>query len=265
MQRREKTFFENGWCRFETDPAVERWIEAALPVARKAAHAPEYAEWLRCGGTWFAGVNALDNDATGAVPGGPPLSGEGVEFIQNVLGLDDFEWDRGQISICYPGYPKPMESEPETAFKYRLKRDAAHVDGLHPVGPERRRYLREMHGFLLGLPLVEADAGAAPFVVWEGSHEIMRKMFAEFFGGLEPAEWADVDATEAYHAARRRATDTCRRVEITAAPGEAYLVHRFALHGVAPWANGAQAGADGRMIAYFRPAQDDARRWLGDR
>jgi hypothetical protein len=31
------------------------------------------------------------------------------------------------------------------------------------------------------------------------------------------------------------------------------LIHRLALHGVAPWAEGAEAGPEGRMIAYFRP------------
>jgi len=40
---------------------------------------------------------------------------------------------------------------------------------------------------------------------------------------------------------------------LPAAPGQAYLLHRLALHGVAPWADGAEASADGRMVAYFRP------------
>jgi hypothetical protein len=40
---------------------------------------------------------------------------------------------------------------------------------------------------------------------------------------------------------------------VPAQPGEAVLVHRLALHGVAPWQKGATAPPEGRMIAYFRP------------
>ena len=47
--------------------------------------------------------------------------------------------------------------------------------------------------------------------------------------------------------------ETCRRVTVPAQPGEAYLVHRLALHGVAPWEDGAEAPEEGRMIVYFRP------------
>ena len=47
--------------------------------------------------------------------------------------------------------------------------------------------------------------------------------------------------------------ESCERVVVHAEPGEAYIVHRLALHGVAPWVDGAEAGPDGRMIVYFRP------------
>jgi len=40
-------------------------------------------------------------------------------------------------------------------------------------------------------------------------------------------------------------------------------VHRLALHGIAPWAEGATAGPDGRMIAYFRPEAGGPAGWLG--
>ena len=49
----------------------------------------------------------------------------------------------------------------------------------------------------------------------------------------------------------RAAERQCRRVPVTARPGEAYLVHRLCLHGVAPWAE--DAGEEVRAIAYFRP------------
>ncbi|MEM8752922.1 MAG: hypothetical protein AAGF90_08105, partial [Pseudomonadota bacterium] len=118
----------------------------------------------------------------------------------------------------------------------------------------------------LGLPLNEAPAGAAPLVVWEGSHEVMRAALREAFGDAPPEAWPEIDVTDAYQAARRRCFETLRRVEVPARPGEAYLIHRLALHGVAPWA--AEAGPGRRAVAYFRPDPfPDAPPgwWLSDR
>jgi len=157
-----------------------------------------------------------------------------------------------------------MPGESAARARYRLERDAAHVDGLLREGPEQRRHLREHHGFILGIPMVDFDPGAAPFVVWEGSHEIMRDAFAARFAGIDPRHWGEQDITEAYHAAREAAFARCRRVEIHARPGEAFLAHRLVLHGMAPWAAGAAAGADGRMICYFRPDPFGPREWLHD-
>lgn len=258
----KQTFLERGWCRFPHDPVLTGWVAHARAAARAAVAAPENAQWLRCGGTWFAGVNVLQNDGRGALPDGGPLAGEAVEFIHDALGIREFDWDRGQVSVCYPGYPKPMPSESETAYRYRLRRDAAHVDGLLPEGPERRRHLREHHGFILGIPMVDADAGASPFVVWEGSHEIVRNVFRNLYEGTPPNQWGELDVTEAYHDVRRTIFETCERVEIAARPGEAYLTHRLALHGVAPWADRASAGPDGRMVVYFRPEYGGPEDWL---
>ena len=79
-----------GWCAFPHDPVLADWLTATLPAARAAIAAPENQQWLRYQGTWFAGVNALPNDATGAVRGGPPLAGRAVDFIGNVLGITGF-------------------------------------------------------------------------------------------------------------------------------------------------------------------------------
>ncbi len=255
-------FFERGWCRFPYDQRLADWVDEGLPAARETLNAPEQEQWLRCGGTWFAGVNALPNDAAGAVPGGHPLAGDAFDFITQDLRLGDFAWDRAQVSICYPGYPIPGDHETEAAARFRRNRGGAHVDGLSPEGPNRRRHLREHHGFLLGIPMAEVGTGASPLVVWEGSHELMRAAFTETFANLPPARWGDVDVTDDYQAARKRAFDACERVEISAQPGEAYLVHRLALHGVAPWAPGAVAGPDGRMICYFRPEIGGPEDWL---
>ncbi len=65
--------------------------------------------------------------------------------------------------------------------------------------------------------------------------------------------WADIDLTIAYQAARREVFERCPRVTVAAQPGEAYLIHRHALHGIAPWQEAAKAPPEGRMIAYFRP------------
>jgi len=254
--------FEKGWCRFQFDETLMQWIAHALPCARETVAAEENAQWLRCGGTWFAGVNLLPNAADGSVCGSDALQGKASDFIRQALGLDNFDWDRAQLSVCYPGYPQPMPGETKAAYGYRRDRDAAHVDGFLAEGPDRRRHLREYHGFILGIPMVEFNAGASPFVVWEGSHEVIRTTFTEQFRGVPVEQWGEIDITGVYHQVRRKIFGLCKRVEIHARPGEAYLVHRLALHGVAPWQGIASATPDGRMICYFRPETGGPESWL---
>ena len=230
------------------------WAEAVRPIAAATLHDPELrSRWLRCGGTWFAGVDALPNDGSGAVPERhvPPLAGVAVEFIGSVLGLAGIAWDKAQVSICFPGYPQPWDGESESAFRFRRDRDAAHVDGLRRPEPGRRRKLAETHGFILGIPLTETRPDAAPFTVYEGSHEVMRRALRARLEGIASADWADEDVTEAYVAARREALRTCPRVPLHGRPGQAYLAHRLVLHGTAPWGSSSETGP--RMIAYFRP------------
>lgn len=252
---RPADFQENGFCRFESDPAISNWLGAVRPTAEELSQDPELREaWLRAGGTWFAGVNILPNTAKGEFAHSGPLAGAAVEFLRNRYPDFALSWDCAQISVCYPGYPMPDTQESKASFTYRVKRDAAHMDGLHAIGADRRRYWREFHGFILGLALSHADATAAPLVVWRGSHEIMRDMLRDALLGLDPSDWAQVDLTQAYHAARRDIFARCERVVLHARPGEATLLHRFALHGVSPWQEGARADPAGRMIAYFRPS-----------
>jgi hypothetical protein len=262
MSNHAKHFFGLGWCKFDADSRLLRWIEAALPAARAARLDPAQQKWLRYHGTWFAGVNSLDNNDRSEVGSSGPLQGGAIEFIASGLKLEGFAWDRAQVSICYPGYPQPMHEESAARSRYRRDRDAAHVDGLLREGSRQRRHLREYHGFILGIPMVEFDADASPFVVWEGSHEIMRRRFAERFDGVAPEQWGEQDITEVYHAAREQSFASCKRVEIHAAPGEVFLAHRLVLHGVAPWNETAQAGPDGRMICYFRPDTFGPYEWL---
>lgn len=260
--RQRQVFDVHGWLVFDTDPQVVEWVEHARPAARAAVQNPDLAKWLDCGGTWFVGVDALPNDEQGRVGGSAPLAGKAVDFITDHMGeLPPLH--SAQVSVTYPGYPRPRRGEGEAATHYRLHRDAAHVDGLRAIGAERRRYLREPHGFILGLPLSVAEPSAAPLVVWEGSHHILRDTFATVFAGHAPADWSDIDVTDLYVAARKRVFETCRRVPVPAKPGQAVLLHRMVLHGVAPWTAGARADADGRMTAYFRPEMPGGiRRWL---
>ena len=262
MRNQANNFFERGWCRFEFDPGLYGWVEAALPSAQETLEDPRQEKWLRYQGTWFAGVNALPNDTRGAVGDSGPLRGSALDFIAGSLGLSDFDWDAAQVSICYPGYPLPMAGESPGGARYRRQSDAAHVDGLLPEGEQRRRHLREHHGFILGIPMVEFNADASPFVVWEGSQEIVREAFVRRFSGLAPELWGEQDITDTYHAARRQAFAECKRVELHARPGEAFIAHRLVLHGMAPWREGAAAGDDGRMICYFRPDTFGPWEWL---
>jgi hypothetical protein len=257
-----KQFLSKGWCQFEEDPAIVDWVSSALPFAREAVQSPANSKWLRCGGTWFAGVNVLPNNSKAAVRDGPDLAGHVVNFVHEKLNLDCFSWDKGQISVCYPGYPQPMVQESDAAFQYRRDKCAAHLDGLLPERPGRRRHLREFHGFVLGIPMVEFSADAAPFVVWEKSHELVRSTFRDRFKGIIPEGWGDEDVTETYHALRHQIFEQCRPVEIAPRPGQCFLVHRLALHGVSPWRSRATTGPDGRMICYFRPEIGDAFDWL---
>jgi len=155
-----------------------------------------------------------------------------------------------------------MESESNAAFNYRLNRDAAHVDGLLPEGPQRQRHLREHHAFILGIPLTEADKNASPLVVWEGSHEVIRSAFKSVYADLPLESWGDVDVTDLYQKTRRQIFDCCTRVEVFAKPGECFLIHRLALHGVSKWKSHASASSDGRIICYFRPDIIGPADWL---
>jgi hypothetical protein len=255
-------FLARGWCRFGFDPLLVSWTDAIRPAAQACIVAGENAQWQRCGGTWFVGVNALPNAPDGSVDGGSPLSGQAINFIRDDLGVRDFEWDRAQVSVVYAGYPQRMTSESEAAFRYRRERDAAHVDGVLPEGPSRRRFVRKYHRFILGIPLAGVGPASSPMVVWEGSHKLVQRTLLERFAGMQPAEWERDDITDLYREMRQQVFAACKRVEITAQPGEAWLVHRHALHGIAPWSG--PVSARPRTIVYFRPEFRSPQAWLSE-
>jgi hypothetical protein len=246
------TLSQKGFEVFAPEACVRDWVVHARQDALRAVVDPALSHWHQCQGTWFVGLEALNNDAVGRVGVSAPLAGVAVDAAHAALG----HWPvlhRAQISVVYPGYPRPRDGETEAGFRYRLNRDAAHVDGVIGVGQPKRRYVLEPHAIILGFPLSDARADAAPLVVWEGSHHIMRKAFSDAFAGRDPDTLDTVDVTDVYVAARKDAFEKCARIEVSGPPGSAYLVHRLALHGVAPWGVGATAAPEGRMIAYFRP------------
>lgn len=63
-------------------------------------------------------------------------------------------------------------------------------------------------------------------------------------------------------AARHEVFATCRRVALPGRPGEAVLLHRLLVHGVAPWEEGARAPSGARVVACFRPLLADPALWL---
>ncbi|MEW9921403.1 hypothetical protein AB2B41_17480 [Marimonas sp. MJW-29] len=244
---------EEGYEVFDSDAAVARWARAALRIARVIAADPaQRAQHLRHGKTWFVGVDALPNAADGAIEG-VPLTGPWERRVDRPA-----SWHAAQLSIVYPGYPARDPDQSEANHRFRVTRFAAHVDGLLPVGPDRRRYLREPHAFVLGLPLNLAEV--APLMVWPGSQRIMGAAFRAVIGEREPTK---VDLTEAYQAARREVFDSIAPMPVAARPGQAILLHRHLLHGMAPWPAHTPGPAEGRMLAYFRP-QFSAEAWVAD-
>lgn len=252
-------FHDRGWLRFSHERTVADWAAEARKAAHAAVADPALARWHVCQGTWFVGVDALPNAADGAVGGSGPLRSAALDFARQIYG--ELPLHKGQVSVVWPGYPRPRDGESEGAFRYRQKREAAHVDGLRGTGQPKRRRIDETHAYILGLPLNPAPRRASPLVVWEGSHHVIRAALREALGGHPPQRWPEIDVTEAYQNARREIFETCRRVPLSAAPGEAVLLHRLSLHGVAAW----EAGdlPEGRMVAYFRPyLPEGAQDWV---
>lgn len=240
----------DGFVVFDGDPSVTRWAVRARATACDVSNDPvQRAKWLRHGETWFVGVDALPNGADGSI-GDVELSGPWDDIV-----TAPNAWHRAQVSVVYEGYPKRDPLESEAAHRFRIKRCSAHVDGLHLEAG--RRIVREPHAFVLGLPLNESDA--CPLVVWRASHLLMRAALADAVGSCDPR---GVDVTECYIAARGAVFDTCDAVEVPLRVGQAVLVDRFAVHGVAPWRGGMTVPVEGRMIAYFRPEFDNPKDWI---
>ena len=239
-----------GWQKIGPDPAILAWAKAARKAALDILSTT--TEPWRCGGTWFVGVDVLPNGPDGSINGAP--------FPWEALPLTQEPLHKAQLSVIGQGYPQPSPQETPAAFAFRRDRDAAHLDGLLSIGPDKRRMVKEPHAWILGLPL--NDSTASPLTVWEGSHEILRAALLKALLPLPPEIWGGIDITEVYQIARKQVFATCRRIELPARPGEATLLHRLTLHGVAPWKPGDEAPPEGRMIAYIRPQFASTQQWL---
>ncbi len=241
---------QDGFVLFEADKRVIAWAKAARNCAEKLSRIPTIRDAnFRHGRTWFVGVDMLPSGPDGRVAG-VPLNGPWEKHVPSLA------QHKAQVSIIFPEYPKQDFDESDANHRFRRKRCGAHVDGLLPEGPARRRYAREYHAYILGLPLnLVTDA---PTVVWRGSHRIMQAALAEAIG---KQAIGTVDLTDAYQAARSAVFDTCEMVPLHACPGESYLLHRFALHGTAPWKGSEKTG---RMVAFFRPEFPNPADWLAN-
>ena len=252
-------FERKGWARLPLDDATLNWSQAANRVADRVLADPALREtWLQCEGTWFVGVDAL--------PSAPDGSIDGIPLAAAVQGLTGYRRDLhpAQLSVTFAGYPKPRSGDTEAAFRYRLRRDAAHVDGLIASAQDGRRRIEEPHAFILGLPLNMAPPGASPLVVWEGSHRLIGDALRRAVARSDGPPGA-VDITEIYGATRREVFEVCPRVCLTARPGAALVLHRHLLHGIAPWQEQTPALPEGRRRAYFRPLHaDGVRGWLSE-
>jgi len=253
-------FLERGWLLFEPESRVSEWVKQCLPHTLNSLDDPMLAQWWRCENTWFTGVNALPNDGQGAVADGKSLHAAALDFACNTVGYRFESLDAAQVSAVYPGYPKPKLGESDSAFRYRLKWDAAHVDGLIPDPQSRRRFVQEFHAFILGIPMQGTDAGCSPLVVWEDSHVLVKETFRRILAHHPVAAWNTIDLTDHYHALRREVFSKCRRIVVNANPGQSYLLHRHTLHGISPWL--AKDDHPGRIICYFRPEFSNAVDWL---
>ena len=253
-------FGDKGYIEFKYEEQIAKWAEFAEKKGNEILANPnQLAKWLQCEGTWFVGVDVLPNDSKGNF--------EEVKFPDTFSSLMENinlkSYHKGQLSVIFPGYPKPRAGDSEAAFEYRLKRDAAHVDGLLPIGTKKRRYLIEAHGIILGIPLNNTHSGASPIVVWEGSHLIMKKEFSNLLAKVPPSSWKDIDLTDTYKKARRNCFENCKRKVIESPVGTGYALHPLLLHGISPWVSPSRGvESSTRQVAYFRPLLNNVQDWL---
>ena len=255
-----RSFFERGWVRFPFDPEIATWVGAARAPAVQTLDDPELRRlWLRCGGTWFAGVNALPNTADGALPehAVPPLGGRAIEFIARHLGLVRIRMGQGAGLDLFSRLSATLRRGKRGRIWFSIAprrcacRRVAPVRSGPPKNTQRNPWVH---------PWPSADRCTRQRCADGGLRRLATKSCAGRFqnawrvsrrGTGRRKMW-----TEAYVSARRQCFERCPRVTIPARLGEVYLVHRLCLHGVAPWPVGA---ADGSSRGHARDCLFQAR------
>ena len=268
-------FQQKGWRFLDDDGEFRPWINAAKRnIVSKFKNKQYDMGQLRSGSTWFVGINFLDNGPKGDIKG-VPFSSKIQSDIRRQFGSLIECWDQGQVSICWPGYPRRDLTETLNSFKYRVKKYASHVDGLIPTGNKRRRFAREFHAFILGIPIINSTSHSAPIIVWEGSHLIFRDLFKTLYSGLSEFEVNNLDITEIYQECRRKVFSTCSASIVCCDKNRPYILDRHRLHGVLPWVDATRnlsVTSDtprseidplaGRAVIYFRPQYEHKLDWV---
>ena len=245
-------FFDLGWIRFGADPQVLGWLNASEAAARRSVTDPAFRQWHRCGGTWFAGVNALANDAAGAVAGGPPLGGEAVRFAAALsAGRSTGTGPRSRSAIRVirsRARAKATTPSPTAASATPPMSTAAAGRAGAPPLPARTS---PFHPRAAGR---SGGSGGLPFRPLEGSHRMVRETLAGTFGDRPPASWRDIDLTNCI---TRSGGASSRSAGASSSPPAAARPFcappRPARHRA--WREGAAAGE--RMVIYFRPESGD--------
>ncbi len=252
-----------GWHRLAANAALLNWSQAHLPAAQACMQATQNLQWWRYQDTWFAGVNALDNDKLGAVANNPSLPKSLLTSLANYCESPIKPLDQGQISAIFPSYPQIDPQQSTAANRFRQEHFAAHLDGLVPLGTQRRRHLTEQHSFILGISLTEHPPAAAPIMVWPGSHQRIQQWLINTLEGMPPNQWQEVDLTYAYQTLRHQILHDTQPQALHLAKGEAYVLHRHIIHGMGHWPEDLEDGhQQGRIIAYFRPCWHSPQKWL---
>tara|TARA_B100000902_G_scaffold171834_1_gene166099 strand:+ start:425 stop:1258 length:834 start_codon:yes stop_codon:yes gene_type:complete len=265
---------KNGWSFLNVDSIHYEWtIEAKKQLETKFHQKLFDFKNFRCGSTWFVGTNFLDNSSNGNI-GAKLMSKKIFNNILKKFGPNIKYWDKGQVSICWPGYPKKDEKETEQSFNFRIKRFASHIDGIIPFGSRKRRFAKEFHAFILGFPIQNNCLDCAPLVLWEGSHKIFRKFFKEIYEGITSNKISSIDITELYNEYRKKVFTNCEVKKIVPQFNQPFLLDRHILHGIHKWKekNNVKFNSknnrplnsisDGRITIYFRPVFFNPLDWV---
>ena len=265
---------KNGWSFLSTDDVYYDWIKEAKKQIKKKFNEKLFDDKnLRSGFTWFVGTNFLDNSSNGKI-GTKSFSKKIFKNILDKFGSNVQYWDKGQVSICWPGYPKKDFYETKNSFDFRIKRFASHIDGIIPLGSKKRRFAKEYHAFILGFPIMNNFPYCAPLVVWEGSHKIFRNFFKEIYEGMSSNKISNIDITDLYNEYRKKVFSNCEAKKIIPQFNQPFLLDRHLLHGIDEWKEQKNDKSilknkkvlnrlsDGRIIVYFRPIFTDPYDWI---